>query len=399
MTQEKKKLLVIINRLVIGGQALDTIPLLHRLQDSFTILVLYGCREKDEVEATILLEKFNDISVKPLVYFKRSFNPVQDIPAFFSILKTIRAFKPQVVHTHGMKSGLFGRVAAWLCGVQCIVHTFHGHHFHSYFNPLFSKCLVVIERLLARITNKIVAISPAQKNELSVKYSIARPEKITLVPLGIDELLFTGGEKDKRDCFRQKYKLAPGTVAIGIVGRIVPVKNYDLFVKVVAGVLANTQYTVKFFVVGDGAEKTKVQQNFSKLGVSWCDENNFTAGANVIFTSWVPEVVNVLYGLDVIVLTSHNEGTPMSLIEAQFCGKPVVATDVGGVKDTFIHGETGFLVPAGNEGLFVQQLSLLAGNGQLRETMGRNGAIFARENFSKKKEIQRFKALYQSCNT
>ena len=393
----KKKVLVILNRLVIGGQALDTVPLLYHLQGGFDILILYGCKEKDEEEATFLLETFNNLPLKPITSFKRSFNPYFDITTFFSIVRTMRRFKPDVVHTHGLKSGLLGRIAAHISGVPCIIHTFHGHHFHSYFNKFISYCLIFSERILAKITTKIIAISNGQAEELATKYKIAPRKKIAVIPLGIDEKLFTADGANKRHLFRDKYHIAPQDVAVGIIGRIVPIKNYSLFVKIVAGILLKIPHNVKFFVIGDGADKVIVQEEFNKLGIGWHDDGDFESPAPVIFTSWLPEVARALHGMDIIMLTSHNEGTPMSLIEAQFCNKPVVATDVGGVRDTFLDGETGFLVPRGNVEAFIAKLATLINNEGLRKIMGDKAAIFASQNFSKLNEINSFSMLYQTC--
>ncbi|HWB26122.1 MAG TPA: glycosyltransferase [Chitinophagaceae bacterium] len=393
----KTKLLVIINRLVIGGQSLDTIPLLYRMREEFDILVLFGCRENDEMEADFLLEKFNGITLKPVPQFKRRFNLARDTSTFLSILKTIRSFKPAVVHTHGVKSGLFGRVAARVCRIKCVIHTFHGHHFHSYFSPAVSNLLVRYERLMAAITTKIVAISQEQQHELADIYKIAPISKIEVIRLGIDEALFQDAGGDKRIVFRKKYGVAAATVAIGIIGRIVPVKNYSLFVKVIAGILQHPAVDVRFFIIGDGLEKEQVQKELTRLGIGWREGDNDIVNIPVIFTSWVPEISKALYGLDIVVLTSHNEGTPMSLIEAQFCSKPVVSTNVGGVKDTFIDGETGFLVAAGDEAAFIEKLETLVTHEETRSAMGQKAAIFAREHFSKSTEIENFKLLYNTC--
>ncbi|HVX49083.1 MAG TPA: glycosyltransferase [Chitinophagaceae bacterium] len=393
----KKKVLVILNRLVIGGQSLDTIPLLYRIADDFDIMVLYGRPEKDELEAGFLIENTGNITFKTIRQFRRSFNPLRDIAVFFSVLKAVRTFKPGVVHTHGVKSGFFGRIAAHLCNVPCIIHTFHGHHFHSYFGKSLSRLLVAFERFMAKLTTRIVAIGPSQKKELSEIYRIAPPEKIVIIQLGIDELLFLRNGESKCAAFRQQYNLSRSTVAVGIVGRIVPIKNYDLFVRVVTGVLKKRQHDVRFFIVGDGIEKKQVQDELSRRSISW-SEGSHSLMAPVVFTSWVPEISNALYGLDIVVLTSHNEGTPMSLIEAQFCGKPVVATDVGGVKDTFVDDETGYLVAPNNKDAFVEKLLLLIDNEATRLSMGEKATSFALENFSKTKEVNSFKILYRDCS-
>ena len=399
MNIQKPKLLVLLNRLVIGGQALDTIPLLLHLQNEFDILVLYGCKEKDEEEAGFLFSKIKHISKKKLTHFKRSVNPLRDVVAFFSILQAINKFKPDIVHTHGLKSGLLGRTAAYLTHTKCIIHTYHGHHFHSYFGSFVSTAIVLMERLLARISTKIIAISPQQKQEFVTQYKIASPKKIQVIPLGIDERLFPPVDAAARQFFRDKYCIGNDTVAIGIVGRIVPIKNFSMFIQVAVAIVAqkNKNKRVKFFVVGDGNDRVRVQKEIEELNLSWCNADNLNNHADIIFTSWVQDISGTLQGLDVVVLTSYNEGTPLSLIEAQFCGKPVVATNVGGVKDTFLDGESGFLVPPGNVDVFAEKLLLLVNDNNLGKKMGNTAVDFAVKNFSKAKEIDSFKYLYKSC--
>jgi len=395
----KPKVLIILNRLVIGGQAIDTIPLIYRLKENFELLILYGCKEKDEMEASFLLDKFKDLRLIPMPHFRRKLNIFNDVRAFFFILSTISKFKPGVVHTHGLKSGVMGRIAAYLAGIKCIIHTFHGHHFHSYFSPFVSKFIILTERLLSKITTKIIAISPEQKYEFASIYKIAPPEKILVIPLGIDENLFQKHNEVARLNFRNRYSVHEKTIAIGIIGRIVPVKNYSLFTEVAAKILAQTGEArkVKFFVIGDGQEKKMVEAQLDKYNIPWCGQDDAGVDTDVIFTSWVTDVASALHAMDVVMLTSHNEGTPLSLIEAQFCGKPVVATNVGGVKDTFINGESGFLVPSGDVKLFTEKLMLLVNNDVLRMQMGGKAADFAAKNFSKAKEIDSFRLLYQSC--
>ncbi len=395
----KPKLLIILNRLVIGGQALDTIPLLYNLKEEFDLLILHGRKEKDEIEATALLHQFRSLPLVLNPYFKRKLNVINDIGAFFFILSTILKFKPSIVHTHGLKSGLMGRVAAYLAGIKCVYHTYHGHHFHSYFNPFISKWIILAERLLAKITTSLVAISATQKNELAITYKIAPSEKIQVIPLGIDKNVFSSNNEVARQQFRQHYAISDKAITIGIIGRIVPVKNLLLFTQVVANTIRqkDNSTAVKFFIIGDGQDKKMVMADLDKNNIRWCKADNLDSSAQVVFTSWVTHVALALHGLDVVVLTSHNEGTPLSLIEAQFCGKPVVATNVGGVKDTFVDGESGFLVPAGNAGIFTEKLMLLVTDGHLRANMGRHAAAFAANNFSKAKEIDSFKQLYHSC--
>ncbi len=398
--KKKPKLLVILNRLVIGGQALDTVPVLHSLKNEFEILVLYGSPEKDEAEPQLLFNQFQQLNTRQIKWFKRSLNPFFDLIAFFQIFNTIRKFKPGIVHTHGLKSGILGRLAAYMAGTKCIFHSYHGHHFHSYFNGFLSQVIVFVERLMAKITTKLIAISPVQQNEFVHIYKIAPAKKITVIRLGIDDAVFGPANGHKRQAFRQRYALQQNTIAIGIIGRVVPVKNHPLFAEIAANVLAdkNNSPNTVFFVIGDGAEKPNIEAWLTRAGIPWCNNSNFNPAARVIFTSWVQEVAEAVYGMDIVVLTSHNEGTPLSLIEAQYCGKPVVATNVGGVKDTFINEETGFLVPAHDAGAFTNKLMLLIKDDNLRATMGIKAAAFATKNFSKTKEIDSFRQLYLSCS-
>lgn len=395
----KPKLLVILNRLVIGGQALDTVPVLHSLKNEFDILVLYGSPEKDEAAPELLFSQFQQVNNRQIKWFKRSLNPFFDLVAFFHIFTAILKFKPGIVHTHGLKSGILGRLAAYMVGTKCIFHSYHGHHFHSYFNTFLSKMVVSVERLMAKITTKIIAISPEQENEFVHIYKIAPAEKVKVIRLGIDDSVFGAANYYKREAFRQRYALQQSTIAVGIIGRVVPIKNHLLFAEIVANVLADKDNSQKaiFFVIGDGAERPHVEAWLTKAGIAWCNNSNFNPAARVIFTSWVQEVAEAVYGMDIVVLTSYNEGTPLSLIEAQYCGKPVVATDVGGVKDTFINDETGFLVSRQNAWAFTKKLTLLIADNNLRTNMGIQAAAFATKNFSKTKEIDSFRQLYLSC--
>ncbi|MEP6846934.1 MAG: glycosyltransferase, partial [Panacibacter sp.] len=183
-------------------------------------------------------------------------------------------------------------------------------------------------------------------------------------------------------------------------GRMVSIKNFRLFVEIAANILVSSAGShVKFFIIGDGEEKEKVQHDLDKRHIKWCTPETFFNEARVIFTSWISSVSSVLSELDIVILTSRNEGTPLSLIEAQVCGKPVIATDAGGVQDTFINNETGFLIPQNDAKAFADKLSLLIGNKTLRESMGEKAAVFAAEKFSKNAEVRQLKQLYNNCKS
>lgn len=393
----KPRLLIILNRLVVGGQSIDTVPLANELNKQYDILIAYGEKEKDEEEFSDLIEQSDGIRFQKIRTLKRSVNPLNDAAAIFSLYKLMKKFKPVIVHTHGSKPGVSGRIAAWFASVPIIIHTFHGHLFHSYYNKFVSSSIIQLEKFLSRITSKIVVLSEQQQKEICDKYKIAERKQVKLIPLGIDDKFYNTNAEALRYSFRNEYHLSPDCIAIGIIGRIVPVKHHKLFAEVAIKILRSPlKEKVKFFVVGDGYSKNEIQNIFAKAGVIFSDDKK-EEDAKVIFTSWVTPVTNVLHGLDIVVLTSLNEGTPLSLIEAQACAKPVIATDVGGVKDTFINNESGFLINDHDQTQFINKLTLVAEDASLRKKMGCAGRLFAQKNFSKQAEVNSFKELYCGC--
>jgi len=388
----KPNLIIILNRLVIGGQAVDTIPLAYYLQQYFNVIILYGEKEADEVEASFLLHQYPGLQLIKIKQLRRTINPITDFKAFWIIVKKLKQYKASIVHTHGSKSGLLGRLAAKYIGVKVIVHTFHGHLFHSYFNSLGTWLLLQTERALAKITTHIIALSYKQKNELLQVYEIADESKIHVVPLGIDEQKFVQQDLSKRENFRAKFHLKENDIAVGIIGRIVPIKNHQLFIKIAEKVITNNQYqNIYFFIVGDGAGMQNLMNDLDKKNITYSPKNN---NSRIVFTSWVEDMIWAYYGLDIVMLTSLNEGTPLSIIEAQFCGKPVIAINVGGVKDTFNPEKSGFLINDYKEDSFIQPLYQLADNKNLIQNMAQEAVDFATHNFTKQKEVEAIKNIY-----
>lgn len=370
------------------------------MKKDFDIHILYGEKEPDEKEATHLIKNEEGISFKKIPSLRKNINLFNDAKAYRDLVRIIKKLNCDIVHTHGSKSGFLGRLAARKNKVPCIVHTFHGHVFHSYYNSFVSSFIVRFERLMTRITTMIVAISDQQGKELSDVYKIAPPEKISVIYLGTDNTLFDGVLQSNYVSVKEKFKFSNETVAVGIIGRMVAIKNYELFADIAEIILASAVgKNVKFFVVGDGKQKEKLQHDIEKRNIKWCDDENYSADAQVIFTSWLSSVSGILKDLDIVMLTSKNEGTPLSLIEAQFCGKPVIATNVGGVRDTFINNKTGFLIDDHDTMMFAKKLSLLIKDKELRQKMGTSAAKFAAQKFSKEQEVKNIKQLYNSCKS
>ncbi len=391
----KPRLLIILNRFVIGGQAVDTIPLAFELQKDFDLLIVYGEKEKDEIEPGFLLQEYPGLHFKKVNQLRRNINPFVDLFAFFLLLNTILRFKADIVHTHGAKSGFLGRLAAFCAGVPVIVHTFHGHFFHSYFSSWMSRLVASMERLIGKTTTAAIALSNAQLTDLVQEYKILPVQKLRVIPLGFHYNSAVSSEV-LRQQFRQQYGLHESDVAIGIVGRIVPVKNHSFFVEIIKEHQQRFRNaTVVFFVIGDGELKQKVQSQLNDSGIQFT-ESKVSNEIRVVFTSWLQHMDEVMSGLDIVVLTSLNEGTPVSMIEAQYFKRPVICTNVGGVKDTMEDGKTGYLIGQGNVNQFVDRVEMLIKNPSLRYQMGEYGQAFVKTKFSKIKETNATREFYFS---
>jgi glycosyltransferase involved in cell wall biosynthesis len=308
--------------------------------------MLIGGPEEDGEESSLFIP--HSLGLKPVIIpeLRRSINPLNDYFAYKRIKKIIKEFKPDIVHTHASKAGAIGRLAAAHCKVPVIVHTFHGHVFSNYFSNFKTSVFKSIERYLARKSSAIVAISDIQKHQLSELHAICPPEKMRVIPLGFDLLRFTEKIDEKRKSFREKYNLKDDELAIGIIGRLAPIKNHFLFIDAIEHLLKNTDRKIKAVIIGDGETKEQLNDYLraKHLSYTWSADEN----ATFVFTSWSREVDVALAGLDLVCLTSKNEGTPVSLIEAQAAGRYVISTNVGGIKDILLPG-AGLLSELGDD--------------------------------------------------
>ncbi|RYY40093.1 MAG: glycosyltransferase family 1 protein [Chitinophagaceae bacterium] len=381
------RVLCVLNRLIIGGPSIIAAYLTHYAQPEFETLMVIGGKDDHEQDANFITDQFG---IKPVVVpeMRRAIKFRDDRAAYRRLKEIIRDFKPDIVHTHAAKSGALGRLAAFATRVPVTIHTFHGHVFHSYFSPLKTQAFIRAERYLAGRSSGIIAISDLQKEELAGEFKICAPEKIRVIPLGLDLKPFQEGQEEKRAGFRNRYGIADDELVIGLVGRIVPVKNHSLFLQMAALLAASTKQKLRFFLVGDGDERPAVEAECRSLGLDYAYFPDTQRLGLVTCTSWQTKMDEVYAAMDIVALTSHNEGTPVSLIEAQAAGKPVVATAVGGVADTMVNGETGFLVPAGAAAEGSAFLKQLVEDEALRGKMGNAGRRLAEERFSVQKMVR-----------
>ncbi len=389
------RILRILNRLIIGGPSLNATLLSKHMAPDYETMLVIGGKDDHEQDAIHLAE---NLGIEPVVVpsMKRDINLSEDRKAYNDIKKIIKDYRPDIVHTHAAKSGAIGRLAASACNVPTIVHTFHGHVFHSYFGKAKTNAFIQIERYLARKSSGIIAISDIQKNELGSIYKICPEEKIKVIPLGLDLDKFQENKAAKRKAFRAQYFIEDDEIAIGIVGRIVPVKNHSLFVAAVAKLIAQSNKKLRFIIIGDGDMRPQMEKELAAESIDYSYFPENPRAAKAICTSWLTEMDIVFSGLDIVALTSHNEGTPVSLIEAQAAGKPVVSTNVGGVADVVQEGVTGFICPPNDAEAFCTALLKLTENTERRAEMGFAGVQNVQSRFSYQRLVRDMGVYYES---
>ena len=385
MSNKKIKVLRIINRFNIGGPTYNATFLTRFLSDDFETLLIGGLPEKGESDSLHILEEYGVESIL-LPEMKRKPNFLSDRKALRRIKEIIAEFKPDIVHTHASKAGALGRKAAIDMKVPVVVHTFHGHVFHSYFGKVKTELYKFIERKLAQKSTGIIAISDLQKKELVNTYQIAHESKVKVIPLGFDLEKFNRNLSEKRKIVRDKFQISEDQIAIAIIGRLAPIKNHSLFLQSVELLHGQTEKKMVFFIVGDGELRDEIAQKVSELTKK---------GIDIRMTSWIKDINEFNAGMDIICLTSNNEGTPVSIIEAQASQVPVVSTNVGGVQNVMIDNETGYIVPKNNARIFVEKLLVLIENEALRNEMGHKGWAFVKERFHFERLVRDIEHYYK----
>ncbi len=330
--QRPIRIMNVIARLNVGGPAVAVTHLTERMgAPDYESILVCGTIEPGEGDMTYYAK---ERGIEPIMIpeLGRSLNPIRDIKTLWKVYQLIKQEKPDVVHTHAAKAGFVGRVAAWMAGVPVIVHTFHGHVFRGYFSPTKTRFFILLEQIAARMSDSIITLSDGLRRELAEEYHIARKGRITVLPLGLDLGGFTQMAR-KSGVFRKEHGIVVDAPLIGIVGRITPIKNHPLFLKAAVEIRKQLP-TARFVIVGDGEIRAEIEALVDELGLREA----------VIFTGWQKDLPHIYSDLDMLVISSVNEGTPVTVIEALAAGCPVVATAVGGVPDLLDHGKLGKLV-------------------------------------------------------
>jgi len=403
------KIIRIIARLNVGGPAKHVVWLTSGLQDAgFETLLVTGTIPAGEGDMSYFAD---ELGVTPLYFAEMSREiSLKDAITVWKLFRLFRRERPDIVHTHTAKAGTVGRAAGflyrWLTPGTLIgrpreckfVHTYHGHVFHSYYGRNRTRMFLAIERLLARmITDRLIVISKQQSVEIGEKFRVGRSGQIKVIPLGLDLGVFAE-HASRRTPFRHMLCIPDHTILIGIVGRLTEIKNHQMFLNVVARLkeidpACWRQGAVRFIVIGDGGLRAALEQQSQALGLD----------KDVIFVGERKDPEYFYPALDVVALTSRNEGTPLTLIEAMANARPVVATSVGGVVDLL--GDVvedgpyqvcrrGIGVPPGDEEAFVSALSRIIRDRSLRQELGERGLEFVEVNYSKERLFEDIKYLY-----
>ena len=372
------KVLRIIDRLNIGGPAIHATLLAKRWD---TVLVT---GTEGEAEGSMLdWAQREGVRLERIPSLGRELHPFKDLATFWRLSRLIRRERPDVVHTHKSKAGAVGRLAAWLCRVPVLVHTFHGHVLHGYFSPAKSRFFIFIERAMALLSHRLIAVSPKVRDDL-LRYRIDRPEKIDVVYLGLDLARFARARRGSGG-LRAELGFPPECRLVGIVARLVPIKDIPAFLKTAERVLSKAPET-RFVVVGGGELQGELEVLSRRLGLA----------ERVRFMGFQDRLERVYADLDVLTLTSRNEGSPVSLIEGLAAGCAVAAMDVGGVRDVVRDGITGCLTPMGDQAALAQAILRLLDDPAERERLGQAGSRDVLARFSIDRLVRDLDGLYRA---
>lgn len=406
------KVVRVIARLNVGGPAKHVVWLTKGLQSAeCESLLVAGTVPPGEDDMGYFA---TELGVAPIFVPEMSREiSAKDALTIWKLYKLFRRERPDIVHTHTAKAGTVGRVAGlfyrWLTPNALLgrpracrfVHTYHGHIFHSYYGPLKTRIFLLIERALAKlITDRLVVLSEQQRREINEEFGVGRAEQFSVIPLGLDTSVFANWTERGRS-FREELGIEPGDILVGIVGRLTEIKNHELFLRAAALFKENFSEVspgerVRFIVVGDGALRNTLERQAASLGLT----------EDVIFTGSRRDLENVYPALDIVALTSRNEGTPLTLLEAMANARPVISTAVGGVVDVlgeripresnepFAICQRGISVSPADASAFAVGLAKLVADTTLRRETAERGLQFVVNNYSIERLTKDIKRLY-----
>ena len=358
----------VITRLNVGGPAIQAVSLSARLRDYEVLTeLIHGRLSAGEGDMAYLLASHN-VKATQLPTLRREVAPLDDLRTCWQIFRIFCRFRPHIVHTHTAKAGAVGRLAAVAYNLTAgrrhptrIVHTYHGHVLEGYFSRIATACFVTAERLLARRTDALVAISPGLQRELEQRHRIGRPRQYRLIPLGFDLTSFAALDAAARVAARRQLSIPADVAVVTFVGRLTAIKDPLLFLDM-ARLLASQRSDVVFLIAGGGDLTAQVESAVRTPILA----------NRVRLLGWQGDLVAVYGATDVLVITSRNEGTPVALIEAMAAGVSCVSTDVGGVRDVVTSEDLGIVVRRDDQIILAEAVSALIDDPNLRRRIAEN---------------------------
>jgi glycosyltransferase involved in cell wall biosynthesis len=393
--QKKYKIIHLITRLDKGGSAENTLLTVLGIDKKKYEVVLakgptYESRMSKEEHASVIADlreaQLKGVKIVNIPFLLRRINPVYDLLALFSLYILLIKERPTIVHTHTSKAGLLGALAAKMAGIPILVHTPHGHVLWGYFGPLRTKIFIFLERLSSRITDKIVALTNREKEDY-LMFKIAKEDRYVVISSGIRLKKFKESLIDEKKSFKKELGIPETSSIVGTVGRLVPVKGPEFLIKAAKYIIS--KYPDTFFIfTGDGYLRRDLENKAFKMGIK----------ENIIFLGWRDDAAKIISAYDVFVLPSLNEGMGRVLVEAMALGKPIVASNIGGIPDLVIHGKNGFLVPSKNPKELAKYIQILLEDENKREKMGLAGKEMSL-NFSAENMVVKITKLYDELLT
>lgn len=373
------RIMQVIARMNVGGPAVIVAELMRELySDRFQSVLVAGYCSDDE--ADYLDEVATDIPATRIQGLGRSVSFLGDIKSFFALLRMIRRFEPDVIHTHTAKAGVLGRVAGLIAYPRAKrIHTYHGHLLHGYFSPLKTRLVILVEKFLAFISVALVAIGNQVKNDL-IAAGVGEPKQYSVIFPGLEELNI-----QSKTSARNELGLEAGKTYMVFVGRLTQIKRPDRLIEI-ARYLKENHPRVELLIAGAGEKFTELQEVANQESLP------------MVFLGWRNDIGRILSASDILILCSDNEGIPLTLIQASQAGLPIISTKVGSVHDIVIDGETGLLTEANTQSL-IQAVDELISNPSKMTQFGLAGKARAESHFSLRGMIQAHEKLYSQVIT
>lgn len=384
------KVFHIITRLDMGGSAQNTLDTCLNLNRSkYDVYLIHGlsvesamtAKERSTVAKRIAKARQCGVKVITLDTLVRRIDIFKDLMTFFSLWRIMRREKPIIVHTHTSKAGLLGRLSAWFAGVPLIVQTPHGHVFYGHFGLLGSKFCLLLEKLAARLTDRLIALTDQERMDY-VQFAVAPSSKLRTIHSGVALDRYLNGQFDQNRK-RAFLECADHDLIIGFVGWLLPIKGVMHLLKAMEIICRHYPHT-RLVYVGKGGLEKDLKAATQRLGLT----------TNIKFLGWRDDIAEIMPLFDIFVLPSLNEGMGRVLVEAMAAARPVVASDVGGIPDLIKPGQNGILVPPGNTQALAAGIMQLIDQPNKANKMGQVGRQLSR-NYRLETMIQKIEDLYE----